>query len=318
LQIDKEFELKYFLALMNYTNNKCLRSRVWSYSILATTIFFFWGCEFIPTFQKEKAENLSLPIARVNESYLYLDDLESLVTSNTSKEDSIKITGLYVDGWIKKQLMINKANSVLAFEEAEVERKVLDYKYALIIHQYEKYFIDKQLDKEVSEEEIAAYYEAKKDNFILKQNIVKCLFAKVPLEAPRIDGFRKQMASYPNQEMEKMKSYAFQFATKSYLEDTIWINFDEIIQSTPFAGIPNKVQFLRTNRVVESKDDRFVYFLSILDYKISDQVSPLEFMSDDIRNIIINKRKVAIKEELQERVYKDAVSNKTFEIYEYN
>lgn len=310
--------MKHFFAFNKNRFSSLYRNRARSVIYFAVCIMTFYGCEFIPTFQNEKTENLSPPIARVNESYLYSEDLESLVSSNTSKEDSIKITGLYVDGWVKKQLMINKANSVLSFEEAEIERKVLDYKYALIIHQYEKYFIDKQLNKEVSEDEINAYYEEKKDNFTLKQNIVKCLFAKVPLEAPRIDGFRKQMASYPNQEMEKMKSYAFQFATKSYLEDTIWINFDEIIQSTPFAGIPNKVQFLRNSKVVESKDDKFVYFLTILDYKISDQVSPLEFIRDDIRNIIINKRKVAIKEELQEKVYKDAVSNKTFEIYEYN
>jgi hypothetical protein len=303
---------------MNYTSCRGNIGKIRSWFLVTIPALFFIGCEFIPKFQKEEVENLSPPIARVNDSYLYLDDLESLVSSNTSREDSIKITGLYVDGWVKKQLMINKANSVLSFEEAEIERKVLDYKYALIIHQYEKYLIDKQLNKKVSEDEILAYYEEKKDNFILKQNIVKCLFAKVPLEAPRIDGFRKHMASYPNQEMEKMKSYAFQFATKSYLEDTIWINFDEIVQSTPLAGIPNKVQFLRNNRVVESKDEKFVYFLTILDYKISDQVSPLEFIRDDIRNIIINKRKVAIKEELQEKVYKDAVIDKTFEIYEYN
>ena len=99
------------------------------------------------------------------------------------------------------------------------------------------------------------------------------------------------------------------------MEDSIWINFDEVIQNTSLASIPNKVQFLRNNTFVESSDEEHIYFLRLLEYKISNEVSPLEFIRDDIRNIIINKRKLAIKEALQESVYKQARENGEFEIY---
>ncbi|MDZ7650778.1 MAG: hypothetical protein U5K54_28605 [Cytophagales bacterium] len=66
--------------------------------------------------------------------------------------------------------------------EAEVERKVLDYRYSLIGYEYQNYYIKKNLDDSVSEREIQEYYKEGLDNFILKQNIIQGTFIKVPKE----------------------------------------------------------------------------------------------------------------------------------------
>jgi hypothetical protein len=50
------------------------------------------------------------------------------------------------------------------------------------------------------------------------------------------------------------------------------------------------------------------------EYRISDNVSPLEFVKDDIKNIILNKRKVELARQLEDEVYNEAVNNKEFEI----
>ena len=88
-----------------------------------------------------------------------------------------------------------------------------------------------------------------------------------------------------------------------------------MIKNSPMAEIPNKVQFLRNNKFFETSDDDFRYYLKIEEYKISDNVSPLEFVKDDIRNIILNKRKVLLAEQLEEKVYNEASENEQFEIY---
>ncbi|MFT5570737.1 MAG: hypothetical protein ACI9RP_002794 [Cyclobacteriaceae bacterium] len=48
---------------------------------------------------------------------------------------------------------------------------------------------------------------------------------------------------------------------------------------------------------------------------MSDQVSPLEFIREDIENIIINKRKLALKKELEKAIYEEATVKKNFEIF---
>ncbi len=41
----------------------------------------------------------------------------------------------------------------------------------------------------------------------------------------------------------------------------------------------------------------------------------MEFVKDDIRNIIINKRKVLLAQELEEKVFNDAIEKDEFEIF---
>ncbi|RLD87392.1 MAG: peptidyl-prolyl cis-trans isomerase, partial [Bacteroidetes bacterium] len=65
-----------------------------------------------------------------------------------------------------------------------------------------------------------------------------------------------------------------------------------------------------------SKEEE-VYLVKFFDYKIKDDISPLELEYDDIRNIIINKRKMELIKKMRNDIYQNALTNKEFEIY-YN
>ena len=65
----------------------------------------------------------------------------------------------------------------------------------------------------------------------------------------------------------------------------------------------------------EDSNEENLYFLRIKEYKISDQISPLEFVRNDIKQIILNKRKVAIANQLEEEVFEKAKSSNKYEIY---
>lgn len=258
---------------------------------------------------------MAKPVARVQDIYLYAEDIKGLVPADKNSKDSANIVSKYVDSWVKKQLTIARASTEIDFDEANIERKILDYRYALMIHEYEKYYINQNLNKEVSDEEITKYYNEKFENFVLRQNIIRCLFAMVPLEAPQVNNFRQMIRSYPESNLEELQSYCYRFATKSSLETEMWLNFDEVITNTPLANIQDRVTFLKSNSFVETSDETHYYFIRILDYKISDQISPLEFIKDDITSILINKKKVELRKQLQDDIFKVAQQNNEFEIY---
>jgi len=44
-------------------------------------------------------------------------------------------------------------------------------------------------------------------------------------------------------------------------------------------------------------------------------VSPLEFVLQDIKNIILNKRKVELAKKLEDEVYENAAKRKDFEVF---
>lgn len=253
-------------------------------------------------------------IARAHDQYLYMSDLEGLVPSEISKSDSANLIQRYIKSWINKQLVISEASDKLVMDEVEIERKVLDYRYALLIHEYQKLYINENLDPTVTDEEISKYYLENKDNFKLRYHIIKCRFVKLPVEAPKLSIFRRLFQSDDEKQQEELRSYCYQYATTFHL-DTTWVNFDEVLENTPMVTIDNKVQFLRNNRYYETKDDVYFYFLKMKDYKISEEISPLEWVRDDIQRIIINKRKVKLAQELEEGIYSRAVKNEDFEIY---
>jgi hypothetical protein len=286
------------------------------YQLLLLSFLIVVGCNFVKVKDEAKLEaDLPKPVARVNDTYLHRADLEGMVSPEVSPTDSADRISAYINQWIRKQLLIDEATSRIDFDEAEIQRKILDYRYSLIAYGYQEYYINQHLNKEVSDQEIKEYYEQNADNFPLKQNIIRGKFIKVPNDAPKTGRIRKLMYSKKAEEIEELKSYCFSYATNYSLEDSIWINFDDIIKNTPLVEIPNRVQFLTTRKFVESSDSTSKYFLKIDEYKKTDDTAPLEIVKDQIINIIINKRKVELADNLEKEVYDKAIETNAFEIY---
>lgn len=285
--------------------------------IILVSIFTLASCDFLQFkkgFQGEVKPEAQ-PMASVGDIFLYPKDIEGIVPSGISKEDSINMIDRHVKSWVKKQLLISEAQKQLTFDEVELERRVLDYRYALMMHEFEKLNIARNIDTFISEEETEAYYQANIENFELKQNIIRGYFIQLSKDAPKLGRFRYLLKSNSEQDIEELKSYAFSYGTKVHLDDSIWVNFEDVINSTPLIDIPNKTDFLRRNTYHEIPDDNYIYFLKISQFKIQNDTSPLEFVRDDIQKIILNKRKVKLSKELEEDIYKNALENEDFKIY---
>lgn len=273
------------------------------------------GCDFIRMKEKGFGEGENRDaVARVNNTFLYLDELAGIAALGSSKEDSAARVEAYVDSWIRKELLIQEAARKININEAEVERKILDYRYSLIAYEYQSYYIKQNLDTVFDESEIKEYYENNIDNFILKQNIVRATFVKVPKNAPKMNKLKDWIYSQDEEDRRNLKSYCLSFSVAYHLSDSSWMIFDDLVRNSPLMEIPNKVQFLKTNPYFETEDENFLYFLKVDEYRISDNVSPLEFVTDEIKNIILNKRKVELAKKLEDEVYENALEDKDFEI----
>jgi len=296
--------------------NRLPRKAFISVLAVSTVVLLLSGCDLIRMKKDQSDEDATRKaVARVNDTYLYLDELEGIVTASTPKEDSAGRMTAYVNSWIRKQLLINEALKRIDINEAEVERKILDYRYSLIGYQFQKLYIQQNLTDSVSDQEIEAYYAQNIDNFILKQNIIKGTFIKVPQGAPRVNRIKDLIFSNKEKDRDDLRSYCLSFSSAYHLSDSSWIEFDKLVVNSPLAEIPNKIQFLKSYPYYETSDAGFLYYLKIDAYKISDNVSPLEFVKEDIKNIIINKRKVELARKLEEEVYENAAESKDFEIF---
>ena len=279
-------------------------------------LFLFTGCDYM-NFKGTSvgSDQNKIPLARVSDTYLYYDELAGIVPPGLGKEDSTFRIQAYVNSWIRKQLLIHEASRKIDFNEAEIERKVLEYRYSLIAYEYQALYVKQNLDTLVSPVEIELYYQNNIDNFILKQNIIRGSFLKVPQNAPRINKIKDLLYSKEEKSKNELKSFCLSFSSAYHINDSSWIVFDELVKNSPLVDIPNKIQFLKNTPYYETTDDSFLYFLKVEEYRISDNLSPLEFVKDEIRNIILNKRKIELAKLLEDEVYEKALNENQFEIF---
>src|SRR5688572_12847229 len=273
------------------------------------------SCDLIQMKREDELRASRKPVARVKDTYLYQDELSGIASDNLSPEDSVMRVTTYINSWIRKQLLMGEALKTIDIDEAEVEPKVLDYRYSPIGYEYQNCYSKQNLNQSITDAESEEYYRSHVDNFILKQNIVRGSFIIVPKGAPRTNRIKELMCSTKEKDAAELRSYCLSFSSAYHLPDSLWMEFDKLVVGSPLAEIPNKVQFLKSNPYYETSDAESLYFLKIDEYKISDNVSPLEFVKQEISNIILNKRKVELAKKLEDDVYEDAAKRKDFEVY---
>ncbi|MEL0008670.1 MAG: hypothetical protein VW741_02245 [Flammeovirgaceae bacterium] len=269
-------------------------------------LIFILSCDWI---QNGEGEDESV-LARVGNSTLYKKD----ILYNPSLGDSISVYSTQINLWIKKQLILNSA-----FQNDEImndiQNKVDKYKESLMLFEFEKYLFTNTDKIDISSQEISNYYEENIQDFILPFNLVKALYVKVPIDAPSINVFRNNLRKYPNADTSEIVSYSFQFAEKSFLEDSTWIKFDDIMMNLPFPADTDRTRFLRTRTYYESRDDQYIYFLRILDKKFVGDFSPITFEEEIINTILLNNRKQELFDKLRDSIYNNSIRGVDYEIY---
>lgn len=252
-------------------------------------------------------------LARVDDKYLYASDVQGALPSNVSEKDSIEMLNEFVDNWVRQQLVIAQAEKNLSKEEKNFSKQLEDYKNSLIIFQYESKLIRQKLDTIVSDEEIVQYYEKNKANFELKENIVKVVYIKIPKNAPAALP-RQLIRSDKPQDLKKLQDFCHRYAVNYYLDDQNWLLFNDILKEIPI-NTYNQEEYLKNNRIIEIQDSTFTYLMNIKGFMIKESLSPLSFERNNIRDIIINRRKLALIEKMRNDVYEDALKKGNIEIF---
>ena len=253
-------------------------------------------------------------IARAGSAFLYKDNIHDIIPYGTSSKDSLERLKKYIDSWVREALVIQKAEDNLTDEQKNVEKQLQDYRNSLITYAYEKELVKQKLDATVSNEEIEQYYNNNRNNFELKDNIIKVVYVKVSKKAPGINKLQKWYKSDNLKDKELLAGYCHQFAENFYLDENSWLLFDDLLKEIPIQTY-NKELFLQNNRFVEVSDATNSYFLNIKGFKIRNSLSPLSFEKENIKNIILNKRKLQLITKMKEDIYNDAANSKKIEIY---
>jgi len=262
-------------------------------------------------FLKKKTER---SLARVYDDYLFESDLKGVVPKDITADDSIALVKSFVDNWVRQRLILHQAEKNLQNSQADFTKQLENYKNSLIIFEYENQLIRQKLDTVVSEDEISNYYKANINTFLVRDNIVRVQYAKLPLKSKFIPQTRMLLISDKPDDRNKLADLCEQQSFAYFIDDQKWIYFTDLMSEIPLRPASQE-EFLKTNRQVEVSDASFTYLLRIKEYRLTDSNSPLELETKKIHDIILNKRKMELLGKMHEYIYQNAQKQNDFEVF---
>ena len=261
-----------------------------------------------------KSSKEQKPLAVVYEKFLYKSDIAEIFPKGIAKKDSIKILNAYVDQWVRHNLMLRLSEEKLNDEQKDVTKQLEDYRSSLLIFKYEQEFINHKLDTAVTEAEISSFYSSNISNFTLSETLVKALYIKVRKDTPYSLKIKELYKSYRDDDLKTLDNIAYQVAEKyDYFGDK-WLQFSALQRQFPYP-IENPEEYLANRRSIELEDGDFLYLINIRDVKFKGQVSPMEYEYANIKSVILNKRKQNLINDLENKIYNDALDHKKFQIF---
>ena len=255
-------------------------------------------------------------VARVGSVYLTRSGMESSLPVSAAGQDSLEQAKQRLRAWAGHQILLQKARENLGKEVADiVDRQTKEYEESLYIYFYEEQLTKKLLDTLVSDKEIEAYYEANREQFVLKNDIVRLRFVKLP-ESSKSASRIKDFLFSDTLGMEDLSVLADLCSKESenyYLDGDSWLFFSDVLREVPIQYDPQ--DFLRGNRHVSLESGGFLYYVSILEFKVKDMVSPLSFERERIKNIILNLRKKELLRQAEKELMDEAERSGVGELY---
>lgn len=277
-------------------------------AIILLSTFLFISCNFF------KQDNEKLPIARVNDTYLYFEDIKELITQETSKEDSLLIVNNYINRWATQQLLIDQSKINLPQERQDAFDKLVDdYKKDLYTEAYKGSIVSFQLDSTITQSQLKTFYEFNNENFKLNGELLKVRYIHVDENFSNLAGVKEKLKRFNEEDKNDLNELSIHFK-KFNFNDSIWVKKEALLEAIPVLQSNNR-QVLKKSNFTQLQDSLGVYLVKIEDILMTNDIAPLIYVEPTIKQIILNKRKLELIKNLEKDITKDALKNKKFEIY---
>jgi len=270
--------------------------------------FLFFSCDNY--FKK----NSTIDIARVEDDFLSQSEVDEIFDSSTNFTDSTIILNNYINNWAANKLLIQRALINLPEENQNmIHELVNNYRNDILINSYVDALINSNMNLEILPSELDSLYKEYKETFKLSEELFKFSFIYLPKVNPDIRLFKSKLKRSNNDDIQYLDSLSFQYNRYS-LNDTVWRNKNELFYQLPKLRKVNN-NLLKKPNFIEMKDSLGLYLINIKKVLKINQYAPLEYVSETLRRMIINKRKLIFIDQLRKDITKDAIKNKSFEIY---
>ena len=250
-------------------------------------------------------------VSRVGDHYLYESDIPDF----SSYKDSLIRKKDFIDSWARENIFFDL--SLVNLNQKSIlnlDNLIEKYKRDLYINSYKDLLINSKVDSIIKEEEIDNYYNENLNTLKLNEDLIKYRFVKVPLDNNNLNKIRNGIRRYNILDKELIDSLSFQFASYN-LNDSLWITKREFFSQVDFINYENQKKYVKKGQLISKKDSMYVNLIFINDILDANSIAPKSYLSDRIKSIIYNRRKILLIMELNKDIISDAIKSKKYELY---
>ena len=254
-------------------------------------------------------------LARVNDTYLYKDEIKNLIPEGTSAQDSTEIVRNYIDRWASQKLLIDVAEVNLGKEARDTfDLLVQQYKVDLYTKAYLEEIVLRSVDSIVTDDEMKSYYNENKVNFKTNGILVQLRYINLKKDNPKFETIKSKFFDFQKKDKKFWETYKLQFKNFA-LNDSVWVEMSQIYSKLPFINPDNKDQFVLAGKKIEQSDSLNVYLVKIKNVIEKNQIAPFVYLKPTLKEVILNKRKLQLIKKFESDITDDAIKAKKYEVY---
>jgi hypothetical protein len=280
--------------------------------VLFLIVFSLSSCQLIDRIFKGDI------VARVGKSVLYKSDINTLIPSNISPEDSANIINRYINSWATKALLLDMAENQLSKEDKNVQKELDDFRTSMLVYRYEKLFVEQRLDTLITEEECIQYYNENKQSFVSPVSVIKCRYIKISLNSPNHQIIKSLYRTLDPQQIAKLDDLCLSSADIYTDFSEGWIPLTTISKELDMDISLCENELTREN-YIEKNNLNYSFLVRVYEKVAPGATTPFNYNLETIKESILSKRKQELISNLERNLLEDALNNNKLIIYsEYN
>jgi hypothetical protein len=273
-------------------------------------LFVIIGLTFSCQYFKRNVDKT--PIAKIYDTYLYFEDITPDIYRNKTAEDSLEALHKYIEKWSYNMLLVKEAEKNV--DTGRINSLAEQYRQDLLKDTYKELLLQKYIDSVIPEDTLQTYYQRYHSYFTADQSYLKAKYLIVNKNSPKVYWFKNWFFSNNLALTDSLIKYTNEF--KQYdLEADKWISMSNFKDKIAVLKNTNEKYILKKSKKFVLTDSLSLYLVFVNDFIVKGQPLPLPLAKNNLKELIISKRKEAAVSTLEQHIKQEAINKKIFKIY---
>ena len=245
-------------------------------------------------------------VAQVYSHKLYASEVQALLPTGLSTDDSLAFASRIIDSWISEQIILSEAEKKLPMRDKNFQKEMMEYRNSLMRSKYLEKITSDTNQFFVTDEEVRSVIAQARTNYVNEKEIVRINYVKVDKNSSIKEKVKEILFDEDRRLLEKEKlAELCADSIEYFIDDDTWLFWDDI-QLEVNIDIQNKVEGFNQPEYIEKYSNNACYLIVILDYKSEQTGADSRDYFESVRTMLIQKKKTEFINKTIDELYRKA------------